>query len=76
MEEVYEIHLLDFEWSSRHLKYLEAVQGLPWGVLWTTRTIEVGTFCSFVKVSLTIFIHHFVNKPLVWCMYCDEKWVF
>ena len=58
------------------LKYLEAVQSLPWGVLWTTRTIEGGTFCSFVNVFLTIFIHHFVNRPLVWCMYCDEKWVF
>ena len=40
------------------LKYLEAVQSLPWGVLWITRTIEVGTFYSVVNVSLTIFIHH------------------
>ena len=50
------------------LKYLEAVQSLPWGVLWITRTIEVGTFCSFVNVSLTIFIHCQQTIGLVYVM--------
>ena len=40
---------------------------LPWVILWTSGTSEVGTFCSLVNVYAPICIHegyHFVSRPM------------
>ena len=77
---LYKIHLPDLKLSNGHFKMSErSMNKLPWLVLQTNGTNEVGSLFSLVNVSQLILIHEshpFVSRSVVQCRYSGYQWEF
>lgn len=63
---LYEIHLPELVQSTRHSKMLRSsFHRLPWVLVWTSETSELGILYVFFNVSLPVLIHedyHFITR--------------
>ena len=78
-KKLYVIHLLDLKWSIKQFNmYRSSTNKLPWIVLQTSGTSEVGTLCSIVNVFSTVLIHEDYHCVIsvVYFMYSGREWEF
>ena len=78
-KKLYVIHLLDLKWSIKQFNmYRSSTNKLPWIVLETSGTSEVGTLCSLVNVFLPVLIHEDYHcvRSVVYFIYSGGEWEF
>lgn len=68
-KKLYVIHLLDLKWSIKQFNMCRSsTNKLPWIVLQTSGTSEVGTLCSLLNVFSPVLMHedsHCVSRSML-----------